>query len=122
MRLLQKSKYFYNKLQAFIDYAVFIWKEDIYREYDYWFIYKFLKFKLKRMISIWEQGLYVGSEKDLKNMQKLVAYIERYELLDNFGDLSCQTEEDYINLEFKMNNTWDEFHNLLRDNARRWWY
>ena len=122
MRLSYKLKFFYNKLQAFVEYAVFIWKEDIYREYDYWFIYKFLKFKLKRMIPIWKQGIHIESEKDLRKMEEAVALLERYELLDEFGYSDCQTKEDYEKVILEMNSTWDEFHNLLRDESRRWWY
>lgn len=115
---------FFRRLKNFLEYAIFIWKEDIYAEYDYWFIYKFIRFKLQRMAKTWSSArFYVGYQQDLKDMYKVIDLINQYYNLESFNFLpNSPTEEDFIQNEKKADKAWVKLHTILSDNARKWWY
>ena len=114
---------FLEKLKGTIEYTIFIWKEDIWAEWDYWFIYKFIKFKLMRMADYYEQGLYVGSDKDYLDILDTISLIGKYEAYESYQLLpDPPTREDFIRNEEQSDEVWNKFHNMLRDKARRWWF
>lgn len=114
---------FLEKLIGTIEYTIFVWKEDIWAEWDYWFIYKFIKFKLIRMTDYYEQGLYVGSDKDYLDILDTISLIGKYEACESYKLLpDLPTKEDFIRNEEQSDEAWNKFHNMLRDNARRWWF
>lgn len=114
---------FLEKLIGTIEYTIFVWKEDIWAEWDYWFIYKFVKFKLMRMADYYERGLYIGSDKDYLDILDTISLIGKYEAYESYQFLpDLPTREDFIRNEEQSDEAWNKFHNMLRDNARRWWF
>lgn len=123
MKLIENIGYHLEKLKNTIDYAVYIYKNDICMEYDWSYIYKFIEFKLRRMQEYLSQAPYKGNMKDCKDIGKLIVLIEYYWKYEAYEDLpKTPTQEDYERHNKNQEEVWKEIHKVLVEKARHWWY
>ena len=100
-----------------------IWND---RDFDYSYLLKIVRFKLKRMLPAIENGHYVGCEKDAKRMRVAIELLDRqldgawyYENARLFGDVvSRRLINQWIKHE---NQDWDYLFDLLKKYLRGWW-
>lgn len=123
-KLKWKTLKLFRRVKNFLDYAVFIWKKGIYNEYDYRFIYEFMRFKLQRMVDVWSSmRLYIGYEQDLRDMREVVALIDLYNEFEMYQNLSPNpTKQELKEQEVRLEKIWNKFHEIIKTRSRRWWF
>jgi len=141
---IKKVKYFFKWIVKVFQYAVFLWND---RDYDYVYILKLLKYKLKRTRKYILKDSLIVEAKDIYNEIKTAEdlidkilecnyYEEEFdEHFKKYGSLwehDFLSEEDKIksNKEFgriwrkkhkALEDDWNKFWDLLRDKFRGWW-
>ena len=82
---------FFEKVKGTLEYAYFIWKHDCYREWDYWYLYQLMQFKLERMaIQLRKDDFVADSEDRYNEILKALAYLHIYEHIEEIGRASCR--------------------------------
>ena len=112
---------FFEKVIGTLEYAYFIWKHDCYREWDYWYLYQLIQFKLERMaMQLKKDDLVLESEDRYNEVLKALAYLHIYEHIED-GDYD-HTNVDMIREMYKQQqDAWNGFHDTLKEHAQKWW-
>lgn len=111
----------YEKVTGTFSYFMFIWKHDCYREWDYWYLYQLIRFKLERMaLQLKKDDFVLESEDRYNEVLKALAYLHIYEHIED-GDYD-HTNVDMIREMYKQQqDAWNGFHDTLKEHAQKWW-
>lgn len=112
---------FFEKVKGTIEYAYFIWKHDCYREWDYWYFYQLVQFKLERMALQLKKDDFVVDSKDRYNeILKALAYLHIYEHIET-GDYDHNNVDVVREMYKQQQDAWNGFHDTLKEHAQKWW-
>ena len=111
---------FFEKVKGTLEYAYFIWKHDCYREWDYWYLYQLMQFKLERMaIQLRKDDFVADSEDRYNEILKSLAYLHIYEHIEDDND---RNNIDIVRELYKQQqDAWNGFHDTLKEHAQKWW-
>ena len=111
---------FFEKVKGTLEYAYFIWKHDCYREWDYWYLYQLMQFKLERMaIQLRKDDFVADSEDRYNEILKSLAYLHIYEHIEDDND---RNNIDVVRELYKQQqDAWNGFHDTLKEHAQKWW-
>lgn len=123
---INKIHYYFEKITGCWAYLHFIWTQEIYREWDYGYLYDLIAFKLERMARQLKADSYVeGYKKTYQDIEEAIRYYKVYDYIERglISELPCQKEEevDYNKLTERQHLMWNKFHDTLRDKSQRWW-
>ena len=112
---------FFEKVKGTLEYAYFIWKHDCYREWDYWYLYQLMQFKLERMaIQLRKDDFVADSEDHYNEILKSLAYLHIYEHIED--DDNDHNNIDVVRELYKQQqDAWNGFHDTLKEHAQKWW-
>ena len=112
---------FFEKVKGTLDYAYFIWKHDCYREWDYWYLYQLMQFKLERMaIQLRKDDFVADSEDRYNEILKSLAYLHIYEHIED-GDYDHNNVDIVREMYKQQQDAWNGFHDTLKEHAQKWW-
>lgn len=112
---------FFEKVKGTLEYAYFIWKHDSYREWDYWYLYQLMQFKLERMALQLKKDDFVVDSKDHYNeILKALAYLHIYEHIET-GDYDHNNVDVVREMYKQQQDAWNGFHDTLKEHAQKWW-
>ena len=111
---------FFEKVKGTLEYTYFIWKHDCYREWDYWYLYQLMQFKLERMaIQLRKDDFVADSEDRYNEILKSLAYLHIYEHIEDDND---HNNIDIVRELYKQQqDAWNGFHDTLKEHAQKWW-
>ena len=112
---------FFEKVKGTLEYAYFIWKHDCYREWDYWYLYQLMQFKLERMaVQLRKDDFVADSEDRYNEILKSLAYLHIYEHIED--DDNDHNNIDVVRELYKQQqDAWNGFHDTLKEHAQKWW-
>lgn len=101
-----------EKITGCYEYFKFIWQKDIYRDWDYEYLYNLIAFKLDRMSQI-----FPTSSEQCQDIQ------EALKALEEFKDTiySSYYYADVKERLHKRKEAWNKFHEILKEHAQEWW-
>ena len=112
---------FFEKVKGTLEYAYFIWKHDCYREWDYWYLYQLVQFKLERMaIQLRKDDFVADSEDRYNEVLKALAYLHIYEHIED-GDYDHNNVDIVREMYKQQQDAWNGFHDTLKEHAQKWW-
>ena len=112
---------FFEKVKGTLEYAYFIWKHDCYREWDYWYLYQLMQFKLERMaIQLRKDDFVADSEDRYNEILKSLAYLHIYEHIED-GDYDHNNVDIVREMYKQQQDAWNGFHDTLKEHAQKWW-
>ena len=112
---------FFEKVKGTLEYAYFIWKHDCYREWDYWYLYQLMQFKLERMaIQLRKDDFVADSEDRYNEILKSLAYLHIYEHIED-GDYDHNNVDVVREMYKQRQDAWNGFHDTLKEHAQKWW-
>ena len=112
---------FFEKVKGTLEYAYFIWKHDCYREWDYWYLYQLMQFKLERMaIQLRKDDFVTDSENRYNEILKALAYLHIYEHIED-GDYDHNNVDVVREMYKQQQDAWNGFHDTLKEHAQKWW-
>ena len=112
---------FFEKVKGTLEYAYFIWKHDCYREWDYWYLYQLMQFKLERMaVQLREDDFVADSEDRYNEILKALAYLHIYEHIED-GDYDHNNVDVVREMYKQQQDAWNGFHDTLKEHAQKWW-
>lgn len=83
---------FFKRIKKTIQWLPVIWKQE---DWDHYYILELLKYKLERMVKLWEKNKhYVGYENDVKWMKTCIRLIDK---IDEDYTIEMYDEEVQIN-------------------------
>lgn len=114
----------YERITGTIEYAVFIFKNNTYREWDYCYLYDLIEFKLKRMKKCLENDSVVYRD-ELKEMcneiEETLAYYQVYKNIEDGGHGGSDHVDVVREMYRQQQIAWRKFHEMLSNNAQNWW-
>lgn len=111
----------YEKVTGTWDYIVFLWKNDIYREWDFWYLYQLMQFKLERMaIQLRKDNFVADSEDRYEEILKALAYLHIYEHIED-GDYDHNNVDAIREMYKQQQDAWNGFHDTLKEHGQKWW-
>jgi len=111
----------YEKITGTFAYLIFIWKHDIYREWDFWYLYQLIQFKLERMATqLKEDDFVIDSEERFNEIVKALAYLHIYEHSED-GDYDHNNIDMVREMYKQQQDAWNGFHDTLKEHAQKWW-
>ena len=111
----------FEKITGTWDYLVFLWKNDIYREWDFWYLYQLMQFKLERMaIQLKKDNFVEDSETRYEEILKALAFLHIYEHIED-GDYDRGNVDSVREMYKQQQDAWNGFHDTLKENAQKWW-
>lgn len=112
---------FFEKVKGTLEYAYFIWKHDCYREWDYWYLYQLVQFKLERMaVQLRKDDFVADSEDRYNEILKSLAYLHIYEHIED-GDYDHNNVDVVREMYKQQQDAWNGFHDTLKEHAQKWW-
>ena len=112
---------FFEKVKGTLEYAYFIWKHDCYSEWDYWYLYQIVQFKLERMaIQLRKDDFVADSEDRYNEFLKSLAYLHIYEHIED-GDYDHNNVDIVREMYKQQQDAWNGFHDTLKEHAQKWW-
>lgn len=111
---------FWEKITGTLAYTKFIWQNDVYREWDYSYLYDLIQFKLERMGKAQkEDELVVDSSARADEIALALAYLHIYNTVE---DTVQHNNVDAIREMYKQQqDAWKGFHDTLKEHAQKWW-
>lgn len=112
---------FFEKVKGTLEYTYFIWKHDCYREWDYWYLYQLMQFKLERMaVQLRKDDFVADSENRYNEILKTLAYLHIYEHIEE-----CDYDHNNVDIVKEIykqqQDAWNGFHDTLKEHAQKWW-
>lgn len=104
-----------EKITGCYEYFKFIWQNDIYRDWDYEYLYNLIAFKLDRMSQI-----FGDSSTPSEHYQEIQ---EALKALEEFKD-TIYNSYYYADVKerlHKRKEAWNKFHDILKEHAQEWW-
>ena len=112
---------FFEKVKGTLEYAYFIWKHNCYREWDYWYLYQLVQFKLERMaVQLRKDDFVADSEDRYNEILKALAYLHIYEHIED-GDYDHNNVDVVREMYKQQQDAWNGFHDTLKEHAQKWW-
>ena len=112
---------FFEKVKGTLEYTYFIWKHDCYREWDYWYLYQLVQFKLERMaVQLRKDDFVADSEDRYNEILKSLAYLHIYEHIED-GDYDHNNVDIVREMYKQQQDAWNGFHDTLKEHAQKWW-
>ena len=113
--------YFFEKVVGTFVYARFIWKSNAFREWDYAYLYDIIEFKLRRMAKQLRADDFVANHEQTYNeIMSTLKHLENYNKCDECTDTERTREEILADVQ-EQQQSWNNFHDALKQQAQRWW-
>ena len=113
-----------ERILGTLAYAKFVWQKEAYREWDYAYLYDLLEFKLRRMKNqLGKDDFVVGYESTVKEIQDALDQLDLYNAVEDctYNDLNTR-DVDSVKKSYEVQQeAWDKFHEILKQNAQKWW-
>ena len=114
-------RYFFEKVVGTFVYARFIWKSNAFREWDYAYLYDIIEFKLRRMAKQLRADDFVANHEQTYNeIMSTLKHLENYNKCEECTDTERTREEILADVQMQQ-QSWNNFHDALKQQAQRWW-
>ena len=121
IKIRSNVRYFFEKVVGTFVYARFIWKSDAFREWDFAYLYDIIEFKLRRMAKqLRADDFVVDHEKTYNEIMSTLKHLENYNKYDECTDTE-RTKEEILSDAQMQQQSWNNFHDALKQQAQRWW-
>ena len=101
-----------EKITGCYEYFKFIWQKDIYRDWDYEYLYNLIAFKLDRMSQIFST-----SSEHYQEIQEALKALEEFKD-PIYNSYYCADVKERLH---KRKEAWNKFHEILKEHAQEWW-
>lgn len=121
IKIRSNVRYFFEKVVGTFVYARFIWKSNAFREWDYAYLYDIIEFKLRRMAKQLRADDFVANHEQTYNeIMSTLKHLENYNKCEECTDTE-RTREEIMEDVQKQQQSWNNFHDALKQQAQRWW-
>ena len=121
IKIRSNVRYFFEKVVGTFVYARFIWKSNAFREWDYAYLYDIIEFKLRRMAKQLRADDFVANHEQTYNeIMSTLKHLENYNKCDECTDTKRTREEILADVQMQQ-QSWNNFHDALKQQAQRWW-
>ena len=121
IKIRSNVRYFFEKVIGTFVYARFIWKSNAFREWDYAYLYDIIEFKLRRMAKQLRADDFVADhEKTYTEIMSTLKHLENYNKCDECTNTE-RTKEEILSDAQMQQQSWNNFHDALKQQAQRWW-
>ena len=121
IKIRSNVRCFFEKVVGTFVYARFIWKSNAFREWDFAYLYDIIEFKLRRMAKqLRKDDFVVDHEKTYNEIMSTLKHLENYNKYDECTDTE-RTKEEILSDAQMQQQSWNNFHDALKQQAQRWW-
>ena len=121
IKIRSNIRYFFEKVVGTFVYARFIWKSNAFREWDYAYLYDIIEFKLRRMAKQLRADDFVANHEQTYNeIMSTLKHLENYNKCEECTDTERTREEILADVQMQQ-QSWNNFHDALKQQAQRWW-
>ena len=121
LKIRSNVRYFFEKVVGTFVYARFIWKSNAFREWDYAYLYDIIEFKLRRMAKQLRADDFVASHEQTYNeIMSTLKHLENYNKCEECTNTERTREEILADVQMQQ-QSWNNFHDALKQQAQRWW-
>ena len=121
IKIRSNVRYFFEKVVGTFGYARFIWKSNAFREWDYAYLYDIIEFKLRRMAKQLRADDFVANHEQTYNeIMSTLKHLENYNKCEECTDTERTREEILADVQMQQ-QSWNNFHDALKQQAQRWW-
>ena len=121
IKIRSNVRYFFEKVVGTFVYARFIWKSNAFREWDYAYLYDIIEFKLKRMAKqLRADDFVVNHEQTYNEIMSTLKHLENYNKCEECTNTERTREEILADVQMQQ-QSWNNFHDALKQQAQRWW-
>ena len=121
IKIRSNVRYFFEKVVGTFIYARFIWKSNAFREWDYAYLYDIIEFKLRRMAKQLRADDFVANHEQTYNeIMSTLKHLENYNKCEECTDTERTREEILADVQMQQ-QSWNNFHDALKQQAQRWW-
>ena len=120
-KIRSNVRYFFEKVVGTFVYARFIWKSNAFREWDYAYLYDIIEFKLRRMAKQLRADDFVANHEQTYNeIMSTLKHLENYNKCEECTNTERTREEILADVQMQQ-QSWNNFHDALKQQAQRWW-
>ena len=120
-KIRSNVRYFYERIIGTFVYARFIWKSNAFREWDYAYLYDIIEFKLRRMAKQLRADDFVANHEQTYNeIMSTLKHLENYNKCEECTNTERTREEILADVQMQQ-QSWNNFHDALKQQAQRWW-
>ena len=121
LKLRSNVRYFFEKVVGTFVYARFIWKSNAFREWDYAYLYDIIEFKRRRMAKQLRADDFVANHEQTYNeIMSTLKHLENYNKCEECTNTERTREEILADVQMQQ-QSWNNFHDALKQQAQRWW-
>ena len=121
IKIRSNIRYFFEKVVGTFVYARFIWKSNAFREWDYAYLYDIIEFKLRRMANQLRADDFVANHEQTYNeIMSTLKHLENYNKCEECTNTERTREEILADVQMQQ-QSWNNFHDALKQQAQRWW-
>lgn len=121
IKIRSNVRCFFEKVVGTFVYARFIWKSNAFREWDYAYLYDIIEFKLRRMAKQLRVDDFVANHEQTYNeIMSTLKHLENYNKCEECTDTERTREEILADVQMQQ-QSWNNFHDALKQQAQRWW-
>ena len=121
IKIRSNVRCFFEKVVGTFVYARFIWKSNAFREWDYAYLYDIIEFKLRRMAKQLRADDFVANHEQTYNeIMSTLKHLENYNKCEECTDTERTREEVLADVQMQQ-QSWNNFHDALKQQAQRWW-
>ena len=121
IKIRSNVRYFFEKVVGTFVYARFIWKSNAFREWDYAYLYDIIEFKLRRMAKqLRADDFVVNHEQTYNEIMSTLKHLENYNKYEECTNTERTREEILADVQMQQ-QSWNNFHDALKQQAQRWW-
>lgn len=121
IKIRSNVRCFFEKVVGTFVYARFIWKSNAFREWDYAYLYDIIEFKLRRMAKQLRADDFVANHEQTYNeIMSTLKHLENYNKCEECTDTE-RTREEILAYVQMQQQSWNNFHDALKQQAQRWW-
>ena len=121
IKIRSNIRYFFEKVVGTFVYARFIWKSNAFREWDYAYLYDIIEFKLRRMAKqLRADDFVVNHEQTYNEIMSTLKHLENYNKCEECTNTERTREEILADVQMQQ-QSWNNFHDALKQQAQRWW-
>ena len=121
IKIRSNVRYFFEKVVGTFVYARFIWKSNAFREWNYAYLYDIIEFKLRRMAKQLRADDFVANHEQTYNeIMSTLKHLENYNKCEECTNTERTREEILADVQMQQ-QSWNNFHDALKQQAQRWW-
>ena len=121
IKIRSNVRYFFEKVVGTFVYARFMWKSNAFREWDYAYLYDIIEFKLRRMAKQLRADDFVANHEQTYNeIMSTLKHLENYNKCEECTNTERTREEILADVQMQQ-QSWNNFHDALKQQAQRWW-